>query len=229
MDPIDAWLAGLVHHAVDSDPSERARHERFMVARLVAGAATLAVLPAYLLGRGVPTGIEALAIVALVAPVLSAVLLSRTGRLAAAQALASLALAAFAAAAGAGLGGLASAGALVLLIVPIDALFCASRRGLAAALMAMGLAMPAMVLVGLWHGITPEPAIAVATLLAVASTLTAGQAAAQALADRRLGGVVRTALRIGETREGATLQAIDDLVTWHDRNGNVLRANAAAG
>jgi cell cycle sensor histidine kinase DivJ len=51
---------------------------------------------------------------------------------------------------------------------------------------------------------------------------------AQVAGDRRLKSLLRSALRAGETREGASLQAIDDLVTWHDRNGSVLRANAAA-
>ena len=56
---IDARLTGLVHDSVAGDPAERSRHERFLISRLATGAVLMAMLPPYLLWRGVPTLVEA--------------------------------------------------------------------------------------------------------------------------------------------------------------------------
>ena len=89
---IDDRLASLVHASVIDDASVRARHERFLISRLATGAVMMAALPPYLVWRGVPSGIEVLAIASLLLPVLAAVLLSRTGTLWVAHAVSSAGL-----------------------------------------------------------------------------------------------------------------------------------------
>ncbi|HEY8382779.1 MAG TPA: PAS domain-containing sensor histidine kinase [Microvirga sp.] len=223
---VDDWLAGLVHRRA-AEPIERSRHERFIVARTVTTLAALASLPAYMLGRGAPTQMEALSLVGLAAPLVAVVALSRFGRLAFAQGLVSAALTLFAAGLVVAFGGPASPALLALLIVPLDALLAGSRRGLAMAFAfaALGVPLAAGLQAG---GLVTGHNTALASAFAVGLAFALGHGIAQAVMERRLAGIVRAALQAGEAREGASLQAIDDLVTWHDAQGLVLRANTAA-
>src|SRR4051812_38167858 len=227
MEWLDDWLAGLVHRSAQGDPAERARQERFIVSRTVSALVALAGLPPYLLARAAPTGLECLALLALAAPLAGIFVLSRSGRLPAAQAIVSGGLMPFVAAAAAAFGGFHGLAALALVILPLDALVCGSRRPLAAAAIIAVLGLPVMATLGhrLLH-VDPGPALAV--VLTVASALCLGHLVAQAVGDRRLEGLLRSARRDGAARENLSLQAIDDLVTWHDRNGQVLRASAGA-
>ena len=226
---LEAWLAGLVHESAGADLAQRARHERFIAARSVTAALGFAALPPVLLWRGVPSTLEALALVSLVAPMLAVVVLHRFGGLARAQALASLSLLPFAAGLCAALGGAASPAALVLLALPFDGVTSGSWRaflaacGVALAGLVVGL-LPAPGLAG-WLGGRAELAV---TGAAVAAAVALGHAVAMLAVDLRLKALVRVASRSGEAHESAALQAIDDLVTWHDRNGAVLRASASA-
>jgi cell cycle sensor histidine kinase DivJ len=78
------------------------------------------------------------------------------------------------------------------------------------------------------HQLHADPGSALGVVLAVVSALCLGHFVAQAVCDRRLDGLLRSARRDGAARENLSLQAIDDLVTWHDRHGQVLRVNAGA-
>ena len=89
---IDLRLAGLVHESVIDDDAVRFRHERFLVSRLATGIVMMACLPPYLLWRGVPSGLEVLAIASLILPIFAAVFLSRTGILWVAHAISSAGL-----------------------------------------------------------------------------------------------------------------------------------------
>jgi cell cycle sensor histidine kinase DivJ len=222
---IDDWLAGLVHPSRRADPVERSRHERFLASRTASTVAALVGLPPYLLGYGVPTTLEGLALLALAAPFAALVLLFRTGRLAPAQTLVSLALAAFAAAAVASFGGITSPAVLALAIVPLDALFSGSRRAIFGA---VATAIASLVLAVALEAAPIGPANGLTAVFVVGLALGFGHAVAQIVSDHRLSVMLRLARNAGEARENATFQAIDDLVTWHDRNGSVLRANAAA-
>ena len=66
----DSRLAGLVHASALAEPSVRFRHERFLISRLATGAVMMAGLPPYLVWRGVPSGLEAIAIASLFLPLL---------------------------------------------------------------------------------------------------------------------------------------------------------------
>jgi cell cycle sensor histidine kinase DivJ len=227
IDWVDDWLAGLVHRSARDDLTERSRHERFIVGRTVSALAALAGLPPYLLTRGLPSALECLAIGALAMPLAAVFLLSRFGRLDGAQALLSGTLALFAAAAVVAFGGAFSLAVLALLIVPLDALPSGSRRGV---LLAGFFAITGVPLaLGLQSlGLVSGQGAALPAFLTVVATLALGYSAAQAFMDRRLQSLLGQAHRSGKARESATLQAIDDLVTWHDRNGLVLRTNGAA-
>jgi cell cycle sensor histidine kinase DivJ len=212
--------------------AERARHERFIVARSISAVLGLAALPPVLLWRGVPTPLEILAFVALVGPVVAVAILSRRGGLARAQALASLALLPFAAGLCASFDGAATPAALILLALPLDAVSVGSWRAFAAtcAVAALGFMVSLMfspLALGL-EGLPGAPAESATVGIAVAGFMAFGHAIAVLAVDLRFKALLRDAARSGETRESAALQAIDDLVTWHDRNGGVLRASASA-
>jgi cell cycle sensor histidine kinase DivJ len=219
---LEARLAGLVHDSVE-DPVERTRQERFILVRLTAGGLALAALPGYLALRGAPTAAECAAALALVAQLGAALVLVRTGLMAVAHAVSSAALAAFIA--GTVVSGGSPLAALWLLAVPIEALMSGSRRAIvAAAGLAALAALSGSVLERLALApTTPWPGLA----LAVLAVLCAAHAVAQAVQGARFDrDSAAAAARLRHDRP--VLQVIDDLVTWHDRNGHVLQASAAA-
>jgi cell cycle sensor histidine kinase DivJ len=225
MNWIDDWLAGLVHPACRANLAERSQHERFLLARTASVLGALVALPPYLLGRGLPTALEGLALIALATPLAALAALSRFGRLDLAQVLVSLALLPFTVVAVASCGGVASPAVLALAILPLDALVCGRPRAVLAAAAASLAGLPlALALQSSVIG----PAENFTAVFLVGLTLGFGHALAQAVADRRLPALIGRARNAGEARESATLLAIDDLVTWHDRNGSVLRATSAA-
>jgi two-component system, cell cycle sensor histidine kinase DivJ len=224
MDWVDHWLAGLVHRSGRSDLTERFRHERFIVSRTVSTLAALAAIPPYLLGRGAPTALEILSLAVFLAPLAAVVLASRTGRLDGAQAIVSAALTLFAAGAAASLGGASTLAILALTVVPLEGLLSGSRRATAAAALLGLLGIP-FVLIFEANGLGGGGATALATVFAVGFAVALGHAVGQVVCDLRLKAQLQAALRSGEARESAALQAIDDLVTWHDCNGSVVTAN----
>ncbi len=223
----EAWLAAQVHDSAGEDLTERARQERFIVARSAAAAVTLAALPPLLIWRGVPSTLESLALLALVVPLAAVALLSRYGGLVQAQGIASGAFVPLAASLCAALGGPASPAALVLLAIPFEAMTAGSKGSFLASAAMGALSLP-LALALSQVGPPAAPVEAAAVGAAVALVLAFSHALAALAVDLRLKALVRAALRAGEAREGATLQVIEDLITWHDRNGLVLRANAAA-
>ncbi|WP_336485692.1 sensor histidine kinase [Methylobacterium nigriterrae] len=225
---IDARLAGLVHESAVDDAGMRFRHERFLVSRLATGAVMMAVLPPYLLWRGVPSGAEALAAASLLLPVLAAVLLSRTGSLWIAHALSSAGLTSLIVCLSGMTGGAHSAAAIWLAAIPLEAVMSGSRRAtLAATLIAMAGAL-AVALSGSWLVSVPELGWPAQVAMPVFAITAIGHIAAQALEHMRREGKWRERMRDNEARDRMLLSAIDDLVTWHDRNGRVLEASASA-
>jgi cell cycle sensor histidine kinase DivJ len=225
---IEARLAGLVHDSAREDALERCRHERFVASRLSVGVVALACLPLYLLMRGVPAVPEYAAMICLVMPVAAAIVLSRTGRMALAHAISSASLAGLIVCIAATSGGVASPAAVWLVAVPLEALLSGSRR---AALAGSAIAGIAALLLGFLSvtGVLPplEPwpmtvAVPVFAITAIA------HAATLALEHCRIEMNRRALARSRDARDRSLLQAIDDLVTWHDRNGHVVKASAAA-
>ena len=105
-----------------------ARHRAFIAPRLVGSIVALAAFPAYLIVRGAPSAIELMVFAWLVAPILIAYFLSRTGRYESAHVLSSLALTGLVTMVAVSSGGITSFAAVWLVIVPLEAALSASRR-----------------------------------------------------------------------------------------------------
>ncbi|HJE22329.1 MAG TPA: PAS domain-containing sensor histidine kinase [Methylorubrum populi] len=225
---LDARLAGLVHASVLAEPSVRFRHERFLISRLATGAVMMAALPPYLVWRGVPSGIEAIAIASLFLPVFAAVVLSRTGSLWIAHALSSAGLTGLVVCLAALTGGASSAAAIWLVAVPLEAMVSGSRRATVAASIIAALGAFAVAL----SGFLPRGSLALdwpnAIAVPVFAVTAIGHVAAQAMEHMRREGEWRSRMRDNEARDRLLLSAIDDLVTWHDANGRVLEASGSA-
>ena len=93
----------------------------------------LASFPVYLAVRGVPSALEVIVFAWLIAPILTAYFLSRTGRYESAHVLSSLALTGLVTMVAAKTGGITSFAAIWLVIVPLEAALSASRRVVATA------------------------------------------------------------------------------------------------
>jgi cell cycle sensor histidine kinase DivJ len=193
------------------------------------GAIALALLPLYLLVRGVPTLPECAAVVCLVAPVAAAVVLSLSGRLWLAHAISSASLAGLVVCIAATSGGVSSAAAVWLVAVPLEALLSGSRRAALVASAVAGLSallLAALDGLGLLPDVEPWP---VAVAMPVFAVTAVAHAATLAVEHCRADMSRRASARLRDARDRSLLQAIDDLVTWHDRNGHVLEASSAAG
>ena len=225
---IDARLAGLVHESVYDDASVRFRHERFLVSRLATGAVMMVALPPYLLWRGVPTSIEAVAIASLLLPVCAAAILSRTGILWIAHALSSAGLAGVVVSIAAMTGGAASAAAIWLVAIPLEAVVSGSRRATLAAAIIAVIGALAIALLPAWSLSTPMLEWSAKLAMPVFAITAIGHIAAQAIDHLRRESQWRAKARDNELRDRMLLSAIDDLVTWHDGNGRVLEASASA-
>lgn len=209
----DSRLAGLVHASVLAEPGVRFRHERFLVSRLATGAVMMAALPPYLVWRGVPSGIEAIAIASLFLPVLAAVVLSRTGSLWVAHALSSAGLTGLVVCLAALTGGPSSAAGIWLVAVPLEAMISGSRRATVAA---SAIAVAGAFAVAL-SGYLPVGALALdwpsAVAMPVFAVTAIGHIAAQAMEHMRREGEWRARMQDNEARDRLLLSAIDDLVT----------------
>jgi cell cycle sensor histidine kinase DivJ len=127
-------LDGLVHPSAQADPIATARHRAFSAPRLLGSLVALVAFPAFLALRGAPSVTELLVFCWLLAPILTSYYLSRTGRYEKAHMLSSLALAALVTTVAAKTGGIHSAAAIWLVVVPLEAALAGSRRVVAAAL-----------------------------------------------------------------------------------------------
>ncbi|MFH6785619.1 sensor histidine kinase [Methylobacterium sp. MA0201] len=224
---IDARLAGLVHDSVAGDPAERGRHERFLISRLATGAVLMAMLPPYLLWRGVPTLVEAAAAACLVLPVVAALLLARTGNLTLAHGLSSAALTGLVVCLASLTGGPTSAASIWLVMIPVEALLAGSHRAaLAAAVSAMlGAVAVALIEPDSGFGLFAWPAALAMPVFAITAIC---HVLALSREHRRREGRWSDRLNAASLRDALLLEAIDNLVTWHDRNGSVLQASPAA-
>jgi two-component system, cell cycle sensor histidine kinase DivJ len=225
---LETRLAGLVHESAQDDPVERSRHERFIITRMLTGLFVLAGLPPYLLWRGVPSEAELVAVVCLVAPVLAAVVLARSGRLALAHAISGTALAGFVVCLALSTGGVSSPATLWLVAVPLEGFLSGSRpAALAASLIAAvaALLIAGLDLAGIKLSMEPWPTALAMPVFAIAAI---AHVCALALEHSRYEASRAQAQRARDAQDRSLLQAIDDLVTWHDPNGHVVKASAGA-
>jgi cell cycle sensor histidine kinase DivJ len=177
-----------------------------------------------MLWRGVPAPLEAVAALCLVLPLVAAVMLSATGRMMLAHAVSAAAMTGLTVCAALASGGLASPVLAWLVVAPIEAMLLGSRRAaVVAGLIAFAGAVATAMLGGLGEATWPsEIAVPTYTLALMIYLAALGVAHSKFESARRL------ALRDHEAQEHSLLQVIDDLVTWHDPNGQVLKANRAA-
>jgi cell cycle sensor histidine kinase DivJ len=221
----DEWLAGLVHRCTAASPVERMRRQVFVASKLVTALVSLVALPLSLLGQASPGFLEHWAVLTL-APLAAVFVLSRWGWLDAAQGLVSAALTLFIAHAVIGSGGSLLSTFLALLAVPLEAMASGTRRGFALSCLLALLGLPlSFMLQGMG---LPDRSLSLGAILAIAGAVVLGHVLARLLMNRQIDRLIADAARLGAEREGETLLAMDDLVTWHDANSAILRSNGAS-
>ncbi len=228
MATLDRLMTTLIHPDASVDAVERTRHLRFLSSHIITGFVALTMLPVYLLAAGPPSAFEVVAFACLVAPLASALVLSRTGRLDLAHSITSLGLALLIATVASASGGISSPVLVWLVLVPVEALLHGSSRSVIVAgiiALFMAGAVAALHVGGVVSGTVPwNPLIAIPIF--TASAIGYGMALALEACHREK---ARQAARTGRlARSRALVEAIEDLLTWHDHNGAVLHASDAA-
>jgi cell cycle sensor histidine kinase DivJ len=226
-DSLDAFL----HPSARYDALTRARHRAFIAPRLIGSLAAFAAFPLYLALRGAPTALEVAAFAWLIAPIMLAWFLSRTGRYEGAHVLSSLALAAPVMMAALFTGGIESFAAIWLVVVPLEAALSASRRVVA---FAAGLALSCvavLIVIGhfgwlpasqaadpVLHGVMMGFGVASATLYAAGIAF-----GAESLARTSV-----SLLSVEEDRYRLLARHMSDVVSRHRRSGAVVFMSPAA-
>jgi cell cycle sensor histidine kinase DivJ len=226
--PIWHYIETLVHPTAQQDALTAARHRAFIAPRLLGGVVALACFPIYLLARGAPSTIELVVFAWLVAPILIAYFLSRTGRYESAHVLSAFALTALVTVVAVSTGGIASFAAIWLVVVPLEASLSASRRVVAAAsVVALG-AAGLLVLLG-QAGLLPAPSPgAHATLAAFGIVSAALYATGLALGAETMARTGFWLLYAEEDRYRLLARNMTDVITRHGRDGAVLFVSPAA-
>ena len=225
--PIRDYVETLVHPTAQQDALTAARHRAFIAPRLLGSVVALASFPLYLIARGTPSAIELLVFAWLLAPILTAYFLSRTGRYESAHVLSSLALTGLITMVASVTGGIGSFAAIWLVIVPLEAALSASRRVVATASTLALAAAGLLVFLRSEHMLPmsddPEAALAALGIVSAALYATGLALGAEALA--------RTSfwlLYAEEDRYRLLAHNMTDVITRHGRDGAVLFASPAA-
>lgn len=226
------YLAELVHPSVAGDEVEAARHQGFIASHLAGGVLAFAALPLVLLARGgVPSSTELIAFAWLVAPIVAALDLSRTGRLDRAHLISAISLAGLIFVIAAITGGVSSFAIVWLAIVPFEAAFSNCRRVIGAATAAAVGVTVALAGLG-YMGSLPEPialgagseAVLSFIALLAAALYSGGLAARWETIQSR----IRKVGRDNEERYAVLARNMSDLITRHSLNGRVVFASPAA-
>ena len=228
--PVWNYVDALVHPTARADALTAARHRAFIAPRLLGSLAALASFPVYLAFRGVPSALEVGVFAWLVAPILIAYFLSRTGRYESAHVLSSLALTGLGTAVAWRTGGIGSFAAIWLVVVPLEAALSASRRVVALA-STIALAAAGLLLTVSAIGLLP-PAVTAATehaaLAALGIISAALYAIGLALGAEQLARTSHWLLYAEEDRYRLLARNMTDVITRHGRNGAVLFVSPAA-
>ncbi|NNM72667.1 sensor histidine kinase [Enterovirga aerilata] len=201
------------------------RVNEFAATRLVAGGLGLACLSPYLAWRGTSSAVDAVLALGLVAPLGAAYLAAQTRRLDLAYAVAAAGIAALVSCVFSGGGALAWPAAIWLAAQPLEALAAGERRnalaaGLVSALACLLLAGGA----GAALSVQPQAAPAgIALLFLIAGTMLEGGLRFV----RPAPDAAPAPVEAGE-EESRLREALGDLVTFHDRQGDVVSASGAA-
>ena len=217
-----------MHPSAQQDALTAARHRAFIAPRLLGSIVALAAFPAYLIVRGTPSAVELIVFAWLVAPILTAYFLSRTGRYESAHVLSSLALTGLVTAVAALTGGIFSFAAIWLVVVPLEAALSASRRVVAVA-STFALAAAGLLMLGGQFDLLPPPdpgGHAGFVTLGIASA--ALYAAGLALGAEVLTRTSFWLLYAEEDRYRLLARNMTDMITRHGRDGAVLFVSPAA-
>ncbi len=228
--PVRDYIDTLVHPSAQGDALTTARHRAFIGPRLIGSAAALAAFPIYLAMRGVPSALEIAVFAWLIAPILTAYFLSRTGRYESAHVLSSLALTGLVTIVAAKTGGITSFAAIWLVIVPLEAALSASRRVVATASTLALLAVGLLMFCNAYHLLptpaTPEQGHGALTALGIISA--ALYATGLALGAESLARMSFWLLYAEEDRYRLLARNMTDVITRHGRSGSVVFASPAA-
>ncbi|MPZ39091.1 MAG: PAS domain S-box protein [Rhizobiales bacterium] len=228
--PVREYIDSLIHPSAQQDALATSRHRAFIAPRLLGSLAALAAFPVYVSLRGVPSLLEVIVFAWLIAPILIAYFLSRTGRYESAHVLSSLALTSLVTAVALETGGIGSFAAIWLVIVPLEAALSSSRRVVALASTFALCAAGFLLLMGhLGHlpaavSVEQERA-ALAALGIVSASL---YATGLALGAESLARTSFWLLYAEEDRYRLLARNMTDVITRHARNGTVQFVSPAA-
>jgi len=226
--PIRSYVETLIHPSARQDVLAAARHRAFIAPRLLGSIVALASFPFYLFIRGAPSAAELLIFAWLVAPILTAYFLSRTGRYESAHVLSSLALTGLVTALAAATGGIASFFAVWLVVVPLEAALSASRRVVATASTFALAAAGLLVLLGRENLLLMPSASAPEALATLGIVSAALYATGLALGAETLARTSFWLLYAEEDRYRLLARNIGDVITRHGRDGAVVFVSPAA-
>jgi cell cycle sensor histidine kinase DivJ len=216
------YFDALAHASARPDALTLARHRAFIAPRLAGSCILLAVLPIYLALRGVPGLLEIEGFAWIVASIVLAYFLSRTGRYEIANVMSAAALCAAVTAIAWQTGGIRSFAVVWLVIPPLEAALSGSRRVLAAAAALAAVAAVSLCL-GADSGSTGQSVGAWPALAAFASA--ALYCTGLAWTSESLLGKGVGLLQAEEARYRMLARHMTDVITRHGRNGDVTFAS----
>jgi two-component system, cell cycle sensor histidine kinase DivJ len=226
--PVRDYVETLIHPSAQQDALTASRHRAFIAPRLLGSIVALASFPVYLIARGAPSAVELLVFGWLLAPILTAYFLSRTGRYESAHVLSSLALTGLVTVVAVSTGGIASFAAIWLVVVPLEAALSASRRVVATASTFALCAAGLLVVLGTEHLLPAPSPSAHAALAALGIVSAALYATGLALGAEALARTSFWLLYAEEDRYRLLARNITDVITRHGRDGAVLFVSPAA-
>jgi two-component system, cell cycle sensor histidine kinase DivJ len=226
--PLRHFIEALVHPSVRQDALTAARHRAFIAPRVLGSIVALVAFPIYLAVRGTPSATELLIFAWLVAPILTAYFLSRTGQYESAHVLSSVALTGLVTAVAAATGGILSFAAIWLVVVPLEAGLSASRRVVATASIC-ALAAGGLLVVSSTAGLLPTPGPSAHAALAALGIVSASlYATGLALGAEALARTNFWLLYSEEDRYRLLACDITDVITRHGRDGALLFVSPGA-
>lgn len=192
------------------------------------GVIALAFLPIYVALRGAPSVVEYVLVACLIGPLFAALTLARTGSLTLAHTISATSFAGFIVCVAAATGGVSSAATIWLVAIPLEALLSGSRRSAVAATIVATLATILIATLHLTGALAPSDTVSPFVASTVFALFAIAHAGALVIAVSRAEDVSRDARRRRDAEDRCLFQAVDDLVTWHDSNGHIIKASAGS-